>query len=164
MHGWLHSASPVRTASGRAVSLRTAAHGWFALKKAMLGLPSYIPLIRSLSFNFFGVAPCPTELRRLHPRRIGRPVLTLDTARSESCPNARDPSRNSDRIRPPMTRSNPSCAPASSSPHSSPRCGDIAAAPRHTLRSVLGRAPSPVLTSHLLYNIRPTIATYAVYS
>ena len=74
--GCLHTANPVRTARGWAVSLRAVAHRWFALKQAMLGLPSYIPLIRALSFNFvlawrtyvfFGVTDVRTELQRQHP-------------------------------------------------------------------------------------------------
>jgi hypothetical protein len=155
--GWIHTASPVRTARGWAVSLRVVAHGWFALKQTMLGLPSYIPLIRALSFNFVlawrtyvfsaclalgrpDTSPGRMEVQCLHPRRIGRPRA------SKSRPATRDsiPSRLRPYVKPTVAPSPPS------SPSSAALC--------------LSHASSPVLTSHLLCNTRPTIATYAIYS
>jgi hypothetical protein len=98
------------------------------------------------------------QLRHPHVLRIGCLRARIKSHASESRPVTCDPSHVSDRVRPPETQSHLGCALASCPPCSSPHLGAIPDA------LYLGHAPSPVLTSHLLCNISPTIATYALYS
>jgi hypothetical protein len=106
------------------------------------------------------------------------PHTRIRSRASESRPATCDRSYASDRVQLSAARSpsrlRPRCQahrapsltmPRSSpaAPCSSPRRGAIPAMPRSSTALCLSCAPSPVLTSHLLYNIRPTVATYAVH-
>jgi len=110
------------------------------------------------------------QLRRLQPLRIGRPRAHIRSRASESRPAAAtDPTlvTVSDH---PQLAPHPGCALGVKlaallpPPRRAPPLAVTPSLPRHHPAALcVDRAPSPVLTCHLLYNIRLTVATYAVY-